>query len=78
MLFHEHVLKEDMLAQREVNPSSRLIQISTERGSKPLSGFFDGKEFAYGSLRNPRFSLRRSLFLTSAYGAYGGNVGSPK
>ena len=49
-----------------------------ERGSKPLSGFFDGKEFAYGSLRNPRFSLRRSLFLTSAYGAYGGNVESPQ
>ena len=52
--------------------------ITIERGSKPLSGFFDGKEYVYGSLRNPRFSLRRSLFLTSAYGAYGGNVESPK
>ena len=29
-----------------------------ERGSKFLSGFFDGKDFAYGGLRNPRFSLQ--------------------
>ena len=49
-----------------------------ERGSKFLSGFFDGKEFAYGGLQNPRFSLRRSLFLTNAYGAYGGKVENPK
>ena len=50
---------------------------SSEQGSKFLSGFFDGKEFAYGGLRNPRLSLRRSLFLIKAHGAYGGNVETP-
>ena len=50
---------------------------SSEQGSKFLSGFFDGKESAYGGLRNPRLSLRRSLFLIKAHGAYGGNVETP-
>ena len=42
---------------------------------KPLVNFFHGMEFAYGSLRNPGFSLRRPLFREPAYGTYGGNAG---
>ena len=36
--------------------------LTSERGSKLLSGFFDGKEFAYGSLRNPHGCLRQAPY----------------
>ena len=72
----EEVLSMLTTAQPSEMNSTKTMYMSEDQ--KPLSGFFDGKEFAYSSLRNPRFSLRRSLFLTSAYGAYGGNVESPK
>ena len=62
---------------RFVKQSSPRTDLTHERGSKFLSGFFDGKEFAYGGLRNPSFSLRHWHFLTNAYGAYGGNVENP-
>ena len=82
--FGNHVLQRLEAQQRcarvKFKQCLRLTVTDTpnERGSKPLSSFFDGKEFAYGSFRNPRFSLRRSLFLTNTYGAYGGNVESRK
>ena len=50
---------------------------SIEQGPTIIVRFFDGKAFAYGGLRNPRFSSSRWPFLTNAYGAYGGDVENP-
>ena len=36
--------------------------LTFERGSKLLSGFFNGKEFAYSSLRNPHGCLRHAPY----------------
>ena len=51
--------------------AAKIAQVSGVQNSYILNSF-DGNDFAYGSLRNPLFCLRRPRCTQRAYGAYGG------